>query len=107
MEKDEQFLVVDADEIKKRYAKVPNFFDALWYITRQLKEQYGSQLLRKMKIEVECDWHFLEIQIPIAEPNLAVSLALNEAFINLCEDARKIYGSVADDMYLITRYEDY
>ncbi|WNY25407.1 hypothetical protein MsAc7_09570 [Methanolapillus millepedarum] len=97
------FFVKNPNEIKKYYARQPNFPEILWYVTQALKEKYGSRLLRKMKIEVECDWHFLEIQIPITGSDIP----LHREFFGLCEEARNIYGSVADNLFLITRYEDY
>ncbi|MDV0447814.1 hypothetical protein MsAg5_17310 [Methanosarcinaceae archaeon Ag5] len=107
LEKDEQFLVVDADEIKKRYSKALNFSDILWYITRVLKERYSHRVTRPMKISVECDFRFLEIQIPIFEEDDELDDKLDDEFFNLSEEAGKIYGPTAHCFFLVSSYEKY
>ncbi|WNY25980.1 hypothetical protein [Methanolapillus millepedarum] len=103
LQADDRFLVKGIEDIKYYYAAKQNFSEILWYVTRVLKEKYGSRLLRQMKIEVEYDCHFLEIQIPIAQSGLELSREM----ISICEDARKMYGTTADDFFLITQYEKY
>ncbi|WP_338099157.1 hypothetical protein [Methanolapillus africanus] len=56
-----------------------------------------------MKIEIECDYNLLEIQIPIAD----CGLSLHYEMFGVCEEARSIYGETAGCFFLITRYQDY
>ncbi|MDV0446439.1 hypothetical protein MsAg5_02730 [Methanosarcinaceae archaeon Ag5] len=103
LQKDTQFFVKDVDQIWFYYSKKPNFSEILWYVTRAVKEKYGPRLLGQMKIEVEYDCHFLEIQIPIAESGIELS----DEMIGICEEARRMYGTTASCFFLITQYEKY
>ncbi|MDV0446751.1 hypothetical protein MsAg5_06050 [Methanosarcinaceae archaeon Ag5] len=64
---------------------------------------YGERLLRRMKVEIECDCEFLEIQIPIAGDEII----FGRESLNLLIEARSIYGETADWFFLMTRYQDY
>ncbi|WP_338099160.1 hypothetical protein [Methanolapillus africanus] len=56
-----------------------------------------------MKVEIECDCEFLEIQIPIAGDEII----FGRESLNLLIEARSIYGETADWFFLMTRYQDY
>ncbi|WP_338097935.1 hypothetical protein [Methanolapillus ohkumae] len=64
-------------------------------------------MLRKIKIEIEGDWSYLEIQVPVAEKTIALNVALEDELNGLCEEAQKAYGNTANCFFLITRYENY
>ncbi|WNY26350.1 hypothetical protein [Methanolapillus ohkumae] len=60
-----------------------------------------------MKIEVECDCSFLEIQIPIYEETVELNAALDDDFFNLTEEAGEIYGATAHCFFPVACYENY